>query len=59
MLIIAGILSGLEAVLPLLGVIIPLPPRLAALFTFLVVFGALVARFVAQKNLSGDNDAEK
>ncbi|MER9176298.1 hypothetical protein NKH72_22220 [Mesorhizobium sp. M0955] len=59
LLILAAFLTGLETILPYLGVIIPLPPGLAALFSFLVVFSALIARFVAQKKLSGDDDAEK
>lgn len=52
---IAALLSGLEAALPFLhelGYFGGLPGGLFALLSFLVVAGAFVARFIAQRGLS-------
>lgn len=45
----AGVLSGAEAVVPMLGGY--LPRRAFAIVVFVVVMGALVARFVAQRSM--------
>lgn len=45
----ASILTGCEAVLPLVGDAVP--QGLFALLTFVVVMGALLARFMVQKEL--------
>lgn len=50
----AGILTGLEAILPLIPELLPVPQGWFASLTFLVVMGALVARFIAQQKVSGD-----
>lgn len=47
LIVLAAVLSGLESIVPLLGV----PPWA----TFGVVAGALVARFVAQPGMKGDS----
>ena len=52
LIILAGILTGLEAMLPLVADVFP--PRWFAALTFAVVMGALVARFTVQQKLSGD-----
>jgi len=48
-LLLAAMLSGAEAILPLVSNHQPLPPRLFAAVTFLTVTAATVARLVAQK----------
>ena len=48
----AGVLSGAEAVVPMLGGY--LPRRTFAIVVFVVVMGALVARFVAQRSMRDD-----
>ena len=54
----AAILTGLEFLLPLIDQISPwpIPPRLFAGFGFLVVVAAFMARFFAQKKISGDDE---
>ncbi|MBD9390116.1 hypothetical protein IB237_23225 [Agrobacterium sp. AGB01] len=52
LLVLAGVLSGLEVALPLLGGIYPIPTGIFAALTFLSVGGAFVARILAQKGLS-------
>ena len=54
LIVLAGVLTGLEAVLPLLPDFLPIPPRFFAVLTFVVVMGALVSRFVAQRKISGE-----
>ena len=49
LMLVAAVLSGLEAVLPFFSF---LPDWSFATLTFFVVIGAMVARFVAQKGLS-------
>lgn len=53
LIVLAGVLTGLEAVLPLMPDLLPLRPEWLASLTFLIVMGALVARFIAQSNVSG------
>ena len=48
----AGVLTGLEAVLPLIDGYVDVPRGVFAAVTFLVVCAAFVARFFAQKGLS-------
>jgi hypothetical protein len=48
----AGMLSGIEAALPLFGGLLPIPPVAFALATLIVVAAAFVARLVAQEKLS-------
>lgn len=58
-LVLAALLSGAEAVLPLFASHPPLPPRLFAVVCFLVVALALVARVVVQQRppqLPPEND---
>jgi hypothetical protein len=54
LMLLAGLLSGAEVVLPLLDGILPIPPRLFALLTFFTVGFAFVARLVAQKGISDE-----
>jgi hypothetical protein len=49
----AGVLSGCEAVVPMLGGY--LPRRTFAVVVFVVVMSALVARFVAQRSMRDDD----
>ena len=48
LMLLAGLLSGLEAALPFFGDMIPIPPRTLAALTVLVVAAAFVARLLAQ-----------
>ena len=50
MLYLASILSGCEAMLPLIGD--TFNPKVFAGITFVIVTGALLSRFVAEKELS-------
>ena len=54
LMLLAGILSGLEIALPLLEGVLSIPPGLFAALSGLVTCGALIARLVAQKHI-GDN----
>ncbi|WP_271896340.1 hypothetical protein [Candidatus Phyllobacterium onerii] len=54
LMLLAGLLSGIEAVLPLVGGLLPIPPRTFALLTFFAVVAAVYARFVVQKGLSDE-----
>lgn len=51
LLLLAGLLTGIEAALPFLGELVPLSPGVLAAVSFLVVMGALVARLLAQKSI--------
>lgn len=54
LIVLAGVLTGAEAVLPLFPGLFALEPGSLALITFAIVMAALVARFVAQQSISGD-----
>lgn len=54
LIIIAGILSGIEVVMPLLPTFIQIKPGYFAGGSFVVTMGAFVARITAQKSISGD-----
>lgn len=54
LLVLAGVLSGIEAALPFFGDAIPIPSGALAALTTLVVGAAFVARLLAQSNISGD-----
>lgn len=49
LMLIAGVLSGLEVALPLLGGLFAVPPGVFGALTFFTVAGAFVARFLVQK----------
>lgn len=53
LIVLAAILTGLEAILPFIPELLPewLPIEWLAAFQFLVVVSALVARFTAQKKV--------
>lgn len=53
LLTLAAILSGLEAMLPVIGYALPVSPLVLALISFVIVAAALVSRVVAQKALYG------
>jgi hypothetical protein len=53
LLLLAGILSGLEVALPLLDGILPVPPTTFAVLSGLCVCMAFIARLVAQEKVSG------
>ncbi len=55
LMLLAGLLSGLEAALPLLGGIFFYPPGLLAVLSGLSVGGAFVARLLAQKDIQDDD----
>lgn len=55
LLLLAGILSGLEVALPLLDGILPVPPTTFAVLSGLCVCMAFIARLVAQDRVSGDS----
>lgn len=52
LLIVAGLLSGLEVALPLIDGLYEIPRGVFAALSGLTVAGAFVARFIAQKGLS-------
>jgi hypothetical protein len=56
LLILAGVLSGAEVALPLLGGVLPIPTGVFAFLSATAAGGAFVARLVAQKSVSGDHD---
>lgn len=49
LLLLAGILSGLEVALPLLGDALPIPTGVFAVLSLIITAGAFVARIVSQK----------
>ncbi len=51
--LLAGLLSGFEVVLQLVGHTLPLEPGVLAALSGLVVMAAFVARLIAQKDLDG------
>jgi len=51
LIVIAGLLSGVEAALPLFSDLLPIPPAALAGGTFVVVAAAFVARLVAQEKV--------
>lgn len=51
LMLLAGLLSGLEVVLPLLDGILPIPPGIFAALSFVTVAAAFIARVIAQKDL--------
>jgi hypothetical protein len=53
LIIIAGLLTGIEAILPLVPELLPIPLEWLVVSQFLIVMGALVARFIAQDKISG------
>jgi hypothetical protein len=56
LILIAGLLSGIEAALPLIGDFIPIPPAVLASAMLIVVAAAFVSRLIAQEKIS---DADK
>lgn len=52
LMLLAALLSGLEIILPFLGGL-PVSPIWFAVFSFLVVAGAFIARLLAQSNMGG------
>ena len=56
LILLAGLLSGIEAALPLIGGFIPIPPAAFAGATLIVVAAAFVSRLIAQEKVS---DADK
>ncbi|MBB3144951.1 hypothetical protein FHS21_001352 [Phyllobacterium trifolii] len=59
LMLLAGLLSGIEAALPLLDGLLPIPQRLFAVLTLFAVAAAFVARLIAQNNLKGNEDANQ
>lgn len=55
--VLAALLSGLEAFIPYLPVLMSIDPFWMAVLTPLTLMVALVARLVVQKSISGDADA--
>lgn len=51
LMIVAGVLSGVEVALPLLDGILPVAPGVFAALSALTTAGAFVARLIAQKDL--------
>lgn len=52
--LIAGLLSGIEAALPLLGGLFHIAPGLFAVLSGMAVAGAFVTRFFAQKGFHNE-----
>lgn len=55
LIVLAGILSGMEVALPIIDEFVELPRGLFAGLSLLVVGGAFIARLVAQSNI-GDKE---
>lgn len=51
LILLAGLLSGLEVALPFLDGLLPVPPGAFAALSLVTTAGAFVARLVAQKDL--------
>lgn len=51
LLVLAGLLSGVEVALPLINGVLPIPAGIFAGLSFVVVALAFVARIVAQSNI--------
>lgn len=56
LIIVAGVLTGLETLVPGLPAYLDISPRLFAAINFAVVSAAFVARLVAQKKVSEDGE---
>lgn len=56
---VAVVLSGVEAFVPYLPALVSIDPFWMALLTPVTLMAALVARLVAQKSLSGEDDADR
>ncbi len=54
LMIVAGLLSGIEVALPLIDGWVEVPRGIFASFSGIVTAAAFVARLVAQNNVSGD-----
>lgn len=54
LLLFAGLLSGIEAALPLLGGWLPLSAPAFAILTLIIVAAAFVARLLAQESIHDD-----
>jgi hypothetical protein len=52
LIVVAGLLSGLEAALPLMDWL-PVPPGVFAALSFIVTAAAFVARLIAQSSIGG------
>lgn len=55
LLLLAGLLSGLEAALQLAGNFLGLPKGIFALLAFIATGGAFVARLLAQSKIGGED----
>lgn len=56
LIVLAGLLTGAEAVLPFFPELFGMTPQTWAALTFGVVAAALVARLIAQQSISGGDD---
>lgn len=54
--VLAGIFSGAEIALPMINEVVHMPRGLFAALSFAAVCGGTIARFVAQKEVSGNED---
>lgn len=54
LMILAGVLSGAEVALPILGAAEILPAGVLAALSFVATAGAFIARLIAQKQVSGE-----
>lgn len=54
--VVAAVLTGFEAILPIVEVLLPVPRGAFAAASFLVVLCAFVARLMAQKNMEGKHE---
>lgn len=56
LIVLAGILSGIEIALPLIDGFVPIERGLFAALSFLATAGAFVARLIAQQSVSGSDE---
>jgi len=53
LMLLAGLLMGVEAALPLVEYWLPIPPFILSIVTIFVVAAAFIARLLVQKNMLG------
>lgn len=56
LLVVAGVLSGLEAALPFIDQAVAIPRGSFAILSFIATAAAFVARLIAQQSVSGEDN---
>ena len=58
LMVLAAVLTGLEAVLPMISDLLAVRTWWLTVITFLVIVGAFIARFLVQQKVSGENNEQ-